>query len=345
MSNRSFFIVAGVLAVLVVVGGVAYAYDSSREDHIAEGVKVGGVDIGDMTADKARAKLERTLLEPLDDPIVVHKGSKKFKLSPKQARVAMNLDAMVNEALDRSREGNVLTRTFDSITGTGVDAELPARVTYSQGAVNRLVRRVKRSLNRAPRDATIRPTGTDLQKVASRNGLAVKTGLLREDLAQNLTRPSATRDIVVKTRHIKPKVTTSELVDKYPRYLVVDRDNFKVRLYRNLKLDKTYTVAIGAQGFDTSAGEYKIQSKQVNPVWNVPNSAWAGGLAGRSIPPGPDNPLKARWLGFNGGAGFHGTADVGSLGSRASHGCVRMAVPDVIDLYERVDVGTPVYIA
>src|SRR5215203_4325183 len=152
MSNRSFFIVAGVLAVLVVVGGVAYAYDSSREDHIAEGVKVGGVDIGDMTADKARAKLERTLLEPLDDPIVVHKGSKKFKLSPKQARVAMNLDAMVNEALDRSREGNVLTRTFDSITGTGVDAELPARVTYSQGAVNRLVRRVKRSLNRAPRD-------------------------------------------------------------------------------------------------------------------------------------------------------------------------------------------------
>src|SRR5215207_7714305 len=310
MSNRSFFIVAGVLAVLVVVGGVAYAYDSSREDHIAEGVKVGGVDIGDMTADKARAKLERTLLEPLDDPIVVHKGSKRFKLSPKQARVAMNLDAMVNEALDRSREGNVLTRTFDSITGTGVDAELPARVTYSQGAVNRLVRRVKRSLNRAPRDATIRPTGTDLQKVASRNGLAVKTGLLREDLAQNLTRPSATRDIVVKTRHIKPKVTTSELVDKYPRYLVVDRDNFKVRLYRNLKLHKTYTVAI---------------------------SAWAGGLAGRSIPPGPDNPLKARWLGFNGGAGFHGTADVGSLGSRASHGCVRMAVPDVIDLYERVD--------
>ena len=63
------------------------------------------------------------------------------------------------------------------------------------------------------------------------------------------------------------------------------------------------------------------------------------------MPPGPDNPLKARWMGIYNGAGFHGTSDDGSLGSAASHGCVRMAVPDVIDLYDRVDVGTPVYIA
>jgi lipoprotein-anchoring transpeptidase ErfK/SrfK len=62
------------------------------------------------------------------------------------------------------------------------------------------------------------------------------------------------------------------------------------------------------------------------------------------VPPGPDNPLKARWMGFLGGAGIHGTDDVGSLGGAASHGCVRMSIPDVIELYERVDVGTPVYI-
>jgi len=49
-------------------------------------------------------------------------------------------------------------------------------------------------------------------------------------------------------------------------------------------------------------------------------------------------------MGFNGGAGIHGTAEVGSLGSAASHGCVRMAIPDVIDLYDRVQVGDPIYI-
>jgi lipoprotein-anchoring transpeptidase ErfK/SrfK len=52
-----------------------------------------------------------------------------------------------------------------------------------------------------------------------------------------------------------------------------------------------------------------------------------------TIPPGPQDPLKARWMGFNGGAGIHGTDDIGSLGSAASHGCIRMAIPDVVALY------------
>ena len=78
----------------------------------------------------------------------------------------------------------------------------------------------------------------------------------------------------------------------------------------------------------------------------VPDAPWAGKLAGRVIPPGdPQNPLAARWMGFHDGAGIHGTKDLGSLGSAASHGCVRMAIPDVKRLYRRVKVGTPVFIA
>ncbi len=77
----------------------------------------------------------------------------------------------------------------------------------------------------------------------------------------------------------------------------------------------------------------------------MPNSAWAGSLAGSAIPPGPSNPLKARWMGIIGGAGIHGTDADYSLGSAASHGCVRMAIPDVIELYDLTPVGTPIYIA
>jgi lipoprotein-anchoring transpeptidase ErfK/SrfK len=142
----------------------------------------------------------------------------------------------------------------------------------------------------------------------------------------------------------KPEVTTRELASKYPKIVVVNKATTSVTLYVNLKPSKTYQVAVGSAGYPTPSGRFTIQNKQVDPVWNVPNSAWAGSLAGRSIPPGPQNPLKARWMGIYGGAGFHGTADVGSIGSAASHGCVRMAVPDVIDLYERVDVGTPVFV-
>ena len=98
-------------------------------------------------------------------------------------------------------------------------------------------------------------------------------------------------------------------------------------------------------GLETPSGTYRIQDKQVDPAWHVPNSAWAGSLAGQVIPGGaPDNPLKARWMGIYDGVGIHGTAEDWSIGSQASHGCIRMHVSDVIDLYDRVSVGTQVLI-
>jgi len=144
---------------------------------------------------------------------------------------------------------------------------------------------------------------------------------------------------------VQPKVTTANLAGKYPAVVTVDRGNFTLRLFKNLKLAKTYKIAVGQVGLETPAGVYHVQNKAINPAWHVPNSDWAGDLAGKVIPGGvPENPLKARWLGIFDGAGIHGTADIGSLGSAASHGCIRMAVPDVEELYDQVPVQAPVYI-
>ena len=145
---------------------------------------------------------------------------------------------------------------------------------------------------------------------------------------------------------VQPKVTRDELAKKYPTLLVVNRGAFQLSLYKNLKLQRTYPIAVGQVGLETPAGLYNIQNKAVNAAWSVPNSDWAGSLAGTVVPGGaPNNPLKARWMGIFDGAGIHGTDDVGSLGTAASHGCVRMAVPDVIELYDQVEVQTPVYIS
>ena len=67
-------------------------------------------------------------------------------------------------------------------------------------------------------------------------------------------------------------------------------------------------------------------------------------LAGRVIPPGPSDPIKARWMGFWDGAGIHGTEETWSIGHAASHGCIRMTIADVEQLYPLVPLGTPIYV-
>jgi lipoprotein-anchoring transpeptidase ErfK/SrfK len=150
----------------------------------------------------------------------------------------------------------------------------------------------------------------------------------------------------VRTSVVEPKVTTADLADKYPAVLIVNRGAFTLTLYKDLKLAKTYRIAVGQVGLETPAGLYHIQNKAVDPAWSVPNADWAGDLAGTVVPGGtPQNPLKARWLGIFDGAGIHGTDAASSIGSAASHGCIRMLIPDVIELYEQVPVGAPIYIA
>jgi lipoprotein-anchoring transpeptidase ErfK/SrfK len=140
-------------------------------------------------------------------------------------------------------------------------------------------------------------------------------------------------------------VTIDDLRRRYPAFITVDRANFALRVYQHLRLARSYPIAVGQVGLETPAGVYHVQNKAIDPAWHVPNSDWAGELAGKVIPGGvPENPLKSRWLGIYAGAGIHGTDAISSLGTAASHGCIRMAVPDVEELYDEVPVQTPVYI-
>ena len=203
---------------------------------------------------------------------------------------------------------------------------------------------MEKRLNRPARDAEV--DFPSLEKVKEQKGRRVRAAVLQQRVAQALTVPGVARRVKAPVRVVEPNVTQDQLADKYPVVLVADRDNFKLRLYRDLQLQREYTVAVGALGFDTPAGLYHIQNKAVDPAWSVPNSDWAGELAGTVVPGGtPQNPLKERWLGIYDGAGIHGTDQTYSLGTAASHGCIRMAIPDVIELYDQVPVGAPIYIA
>ena len=180
----------------------------------------------------------------------------------------------------------------------------------------------------------------------ARAGVAVNRPALVQRLAQVLRESGSERRVDVPVRVTeRPDRTFEDLAKRYPAVIAVDRDAKQLRLYKNLKLEKKYKIAVGAGGTETAAGRYKIVEKTVDPPWHAPNKEWAGDLAGKTIPPGdPQNPLEARWMGFHDGQGIHGTADIASLGSAASHGCIRMSVPAVKRLFREVKVGTPLFL-
>ena len=333
----------------MLVGAIGvYAYDASRDDLIADGITVGGVHVGGMRAAEARLAIEEQLAEPLREPLIVKHKKRTFKLTHGNAHLHVAAERMVQEALEESREGNILSRTIREITGEDPnDAQLPARVSYSRKAVDKLVAKVERGINQPAQDAEVTFSGASLGTVEGQEGVAVKTGNLRRAIRSELVLPHADRVVEVSTKVTQPEVTKDELASQYPVVLTINRPSFELRLWKNLELVKTYTIAVGAIGYDTPTGLYHIQNKAVNPAWTMPDSDWvAPEDRGKVVPGGvAENPLKARWLGIYAGAGIHGTDATYSLGTAASHGCIRMGIPDVIELYDQVPVSTPVYIA
>lgn len=122
--------------------------------------------------------------------------------------------------------------------------------------------------------------------------------------------------------------------------IVIDLSSKQLTLYRLGAVEKVYGVAVGSPEFPTPAGTFAIQTMQKDPTWTPPDSEWAKDA--KVTPPGPDNPLGTRWMGIEGAVGIHGTNNAASIGYSVSHGCIRMRIPDVEDLFERVAIGTPV---
>jgi lipoprotein-anchoring transpeptidase ErfK/SrfK len=344
--TKSLILLTAAVAVLVVLGGALYAYDHARADEIAPGVKIGGIALGGLTTDQARARLEQEIMRPLEQPIVIHHDNKTWTLNAREAQIRADLSGMVDEALAHSRSGNLLSRSWRSLTGGKVDQDLRPSVQFSDAAVIRLLDRVRASVERPAKDADVKISGEGVKTVPGSDGLAIQASALHRQIKAAITSPTAQRTFVARTHHTAPKVTTNDLEHEYSTVIVVNRSQFRLRLFKDLKLHETYPIAVGQVGLETPAGQYKIANKAINPAWHVPNSPWAGKLAGKVIAgDDPTNPIKARWLGVYDGVGIHGTTDDASIGHNASHGCIRMHIPDVEKLYDEVPVGASIYIA
>jgi lipoprotein-anchoring transpeptidase ErfK/SrfK len=332
------------MGLLLAVG--VLAYDDAQKDQIAPGVKVAGIDVGGRDADSARKIIKNEVVAPLKQPVVVSYDGKDYTIGPKRLHTTADIDGMVQEAIDRSRDGSIFERVSRYASGSEVDANLEPRVDYDRTAVHDFVKELADEINREPVDASIVPAsgGDTLRPESGHPGVALDEDEIYAQINEAASTPGRDASVQAVVSKTPPEITKKELAKEYPSYITIDRGSYTLRLFKHLKLKKKYTIAVGQAGLETPAGFYTIQTKEVNPTWHVPESDWAGDLAGQDIPPGPGNPLVARWMGIYNGAGIHGTDDVGSLGTSASHGCIRMAVPDVIELFDKVEIGDPVYI-
>lgn len=143
--------------------------------------------------------------------------------------------------------------------------------------------------------------------------------------------------------------------NRFTYRIFVNRQLFRVTVkkLRGLSYEtvSVYPCAVGMEGHRTPGGVYKIKAKVLNPPWYLPNAEWvAPEKRGTVIAGGdPANPIKGAFLQVTanqetGNVGIHGTGDMASLGSAASHGCIRVDPSVAVHLYHVIPKHTRIEI-
>lgn len=178
--------------------------------------------------------------------------------------------------------------------------------------------------------------GDNLYELGLRHGLAIEHFAFANGLPVQLT-VARSGEIILPSRRILPANPPAD-------GLVVNLPERGVFLFRNGAFEKFYPVAIGQPGrFATPTGQLELVSRVKDPTWMPPE--WAGLGTDTVVPAGPQNPLGDRWMGLSmPGLGLHSTTQPSSIGSAASHGCMRMYPSMIHELFDKVKVGMPVRI-
>ena len=309
------------LAAIVAAAGLACtaAPAAERTHTIEPGVAIAGLHVGLLSAEPARARVDAAVSRPL----TVRAGTRDVSIDPAALDAKVQVDAAVSSALTAT---------------AGSRIALP--VTYSRAKAAALVGRLAARFDRAPVDAQVigaTPSGPEFS--AAKPGRAVDRAATAARLGELLL--DGTRKPLRLITHTTQARRTAA---HFGPVIVVTRGVNTLRLYDGKKLVRTFPVATGQAIYPTPGGIWHIVVKQLDPWWYPPTyDSWAKGL--KPVPPGPSNPLGTRWMGLDAaGVGIHGTDAPTSIGYSASHGCIRMNVPDAEWLFEHVRVGTPVVI-
>jgi lipoprotein-anchoring transpeptidase ErfK/SrfK len=304
------------IALAAVASGAA-APSAQRTASVRPGVAIGGLRVGDLTSEQARNAISWWYNRPLR---FVFYG-KHWTVRPAALGASVDTDNAVQQVLNARRTDH-----------------LSLRVKVDPAQIQRYVRALDGRLSVEAQDATATLKGVQPVIEPGKPGLALNRLKTTQRIEAALA--VARRPLLhLAARTVAPSLTTNG----FGAVVVIYRGSNVLHLYNGSKPWRTFQVATGQSIYPTPTGSWHVVDMQRNPWWRPPDSPWAKGL--KPIPPGPGNPLGTRWMGLDAaGVGMHGTPDAASIGYSASHGCIRMRIPDAEWLFDHVRIGTPVFI-
>lgn len=325
-----------VCALIVAVPSVGYAaYNAATSKLFPAGTTIGGVDVSGMSQAQAVTSLRSRLGRPLDREATVRVGERTYTVTPRELGADIDVDAAVDEAARQAGQVSWWAR----LTGTadGPDIE-PATTTTSRKKVRELVRTMVEDARVEPENASLDLVNGVPEITSAEPGRRVSAETAKKALTAALA-DGGTR--TVETKKVEPDITRAA----YETVIVVDDGTNELRLYEDGELAQVYGVALGMPGHRTPHGTFEVTLKRPSPTWvNPAPNGWGKDMPER-IGPGPDNPLGLRALNLDSpGIRIHGTSAVSSIGRDASHGCIRLANSDILDLYPQVPEGATVFI-
>jgi lipoprotein-anchoring transpeptidase ErfK/SrfK len=302
---------------LAAIASGAAAPSAQRAAVVPPGVSIGGVRVGTLSSEQARSAIRWWY----DRPLRFAFYGKRWSIRPSALGASVDVEWAVEHVLKAQPRQRI-----------------SLRVNVDEARIRRYVRALDARLSIAPEDATaslqgLRPViepgkpGVALNRVQTRLRILSALAVAHRSLLQPVA------------KSVAPSVTRRN----FGAVIVIYRGSNELHLYNGERPWRTFRVATGQAIYPTPTGSWHIVDLQRNPWWRPPDSDWAKGL--KPIPPGPGNPLGTRWMGLDAaGVGMHGTPDAASIGYSASHGCIRMQIPDAEWLFGHVRIGTPVFI-
>ncbi|MDI6872696.1 L,D-transpeptidase family protein [Candidatus Solincola sp.] len=338
---RHFLLVLGlvILTIFLLLILSFLGLDLAFAGRVFRGVYVQGIPLGGLSREEALEKLRAELdLEALNRDLILEFDGNTWPLPLYEIDACVDLEETVDRAIAASRQIPFYQRWVNRAAFRGLERDVGLVVRYDARKLNSFLSELEATVDRPPLNAEIRLEGRKLVFQRSREGWDLDADLAREAIVEALA--STERTIHLRIEVARPEVTD----DQVGKVIVVDKTNHRLTLYNNMEIEKQYPVAVGMPSWPTPSGTFKIISKQKNPTWVNPGTSWAANMP-PYIPPGPGNPLGTRALGTSApGVFIHGTYSSWSVGYSVSHGCIRMYIRDSEDLFERVEVGTPVLI-